>query len=117
MESQTIKLKENDSHGQSGRFTSVVFPALLRLALLVGPLTFAVITFSHTPIFCVLLCITILSLWLTVDAGPFRPAQNATEPRASALPSVRNLIRLQWWNSLFCRALIVGAMFYSRLNV
>lgn len=106
----------NNIAAQPGLFTSLVLPALFRLGLLAGPLTFAILSFNHTPILCALLCIAILSLWLTVDAGPFRATQKQPE-RMVALPSVRNLTRMQWWNGLFCRALIVSAVFYSKLNV
>ncbi len=100
---------------------SVAFIALFRLALLVGPETLLVKTLGHSPLVCVVACVAVLSLWLSVDIWPFRPAAAANASRQSAQPTtamyVRNLTKAQWWTHLFCRVVIFIALFHSKLTV
>jgi hypothetical protein len=118
MEIQTTTLNQQSSAPRRIQLASVAFPALLRLALLIAPLTLAVMIFSQSPFFCVLVCLAVFAVWLTVDVGPFRASSvPREESRRVALPSARNLTRFQWWNGLFCRVLIFSAMFYSKLHI
>lgn len=96
---------------------SLAFPALLRLSLLLGPLVVATWALHRSPIFCVLACVAVLAVWLTVDAGPFRAVDGwRSEPRAAALPVDRNNKRVDW-NNVFGRLLILLVVICSRVNV
>ena len=74
MQSQTLTLAQSAVAPQAARRAPFALPALVRLALLVGPLTLTVLALGHAPVACVLACAAVLTLWLTVDVGPFRAA-------------------------------------------
>jgi len=96
---------------------SLAFPALLRLTLLLAPVALAIWLLHRSPIFCLLACVAVLAVWLTVDAGPFRAVDGwRAEPRAAALPVERNSMRVDW-NSVFGRMLVLLVVLYSRLNI
>lgn len=116
MESDTMKLNKNTGKRANDRM-AFMLPALLRLALLVGPPTAAILLLAKSPIVCVVLCVAILWLWLSVDIGPFRASNEPAPARRMALPSFRNLSKAQWWSSLFCRIIVLFALFHSKLNI
>lgn len=98
------------------RFAAVTFPALLRLALLVGPLVLAIYLLHRTPVFCVLICVAVLTVWLTIDAGPFRAVNvSRSEPHTAALPQNRS--KMLDWNTFLGRVFLFLVVFYSRLNI
>lgn len=114
VDSQTMTTGNTASAPASS--SSVLFPALLRLALLVGPLTLAIVELAHKPFICVLACVAVVATWLSVDVGPFRAeAAKAPETNAAPLPSFRNIIRPEFWNGLFGRLLILAVLLHSKL--
>jgi hypothetical protein len=120
MESQTMTLNQASPAPQGVRPASVALAALFRLALLVGPLMLTVMALGQTPFVCLIVCFAVLSLWLTVDMGPFRAAGISTAApaaRQTAPSNPRNLIKAQWWNALFCRVIILFVVFHSKLNI
>jgi hypothetical protein len=97
---------------------SVLFPALLRLALLVGPEAVIMKTLSHNPLVMLIAGIAVLALWLSVDIGPFRAAGSPKRVKTqSAAKYAQNLTKAQWWSYLFCRMVIVFALLHSKANV
>src|ERR1700759_5198271 len=99
--------------------SSLLFPALFRLALLVGP-EVALVKFTLVnPVICVLVAVAYLALWLSVDVGPFRASRPvAAAKTARTEPSVyRNLSKAQWVSHLFCKVIILFAMFHSKFTV
>ena len=109
---------QNQNPGNKG---SIAFIALFRLALLVGPEALLVKTLAHSPLICVVACVAMLSLWLSVDIWPFRPASVANASRPVSQPKTtvyaQNMTKAQWWSYLFCRVVIFCALFHSKLTV
>lgn len=119
MQFQTMTLNQPAAAApQSNRRASFALPALLRLALLAVPLTLTIVTLGQTPLICLLACVAVLSLWLTVDVGPFR-AGGGVRPatRQVVLANPRNLSKMQWWNGLFCRAILLLVVVHSKLSI
>jgi hypothetical protein len=99
---------------------SVLFPAVFRLALLVGPEAIIMKTMSHSPVMMLLAGFAVLALWLSVDIGPFRAAGAPKRQKKASQPAgkyARNLTKAQWWSYLFCRLVIVVALLHSRTNI
>jgi hypothetical protein len=80
-------------------------------------LTLAIVAFHHAPIFCILSCIGILTLWLTVDVGPFRVEQQSRPALKTSPTPVRNVATVQKLNELVCRLAMLLLVFHSKLNV
>lgn len=100
---------------QPSRFAAVTLPALLRFALLLGPTTLSIYLLHDRPIFCLLICLAVLTVWLTVDAGPFRAVNVSRSERTAALPPFTGK-RLAW-NELLGRMFLMFLVLYSRLNL
>ncbi len=106
------------THKPAAKKGAVLFVALFRLALLVGPEALIMKTLAHSPVLCVLAGLVVLGLWLTVDVWPFRPATAARPAtRQTAATYAQNLTKAQWWSYLFCRMVIIVAIFHSKLTV
>jgi hypothetical protein len=98
---------------------SVLFGAVTRLALLVGPEALIMKTLSHSPIIMLVAGLVVLALWLSVDIGPFRAAgaPKHTVKRQSVSTYAQNATKAQWWSYLFCRMVIVLALLHSKVTV
>jgi len=97
----------------------VLFGALFRLALLVGPEAVIMKTLAHSPIVMIVAGLAVLAFWLSVDIGPFR-AGSAPKQEVKRQPIktfTQNLSKAQWWSYLFCRLVIVFALLHSKVTV
>src|ERR1700728_125576 len=99
---------------------SVLFLALLRLALLLGPEALIVKTLGHNPIICILAGVVVLGLWLWVDVWPFRATSNKIPRSTAKEPTpgyIQNMGKAQWWSYFFCKAILVLVAFHSKLTI
>jgi len=100
------------------RRNSLGLAALYRFALLVVPLTLSVIVLGHAPFVCGFACLLLLSLWLSIDVGPFRASSAPKAPQAprqetqSAPLSTRNLAK-----ALFSRTFLFLVLVSAKIHV
>lgn len=117
MEPQTMPSNQN-AEPKPSRLKTIFLPALFRLALLVVPMTLSVIVFERSPLLCVIACVGVLIVWLTVDTGPFRASAPAPKPAGGAEVSIpRRLAKAQSWSSLFCQIVVTVALLHSKLSI
>ncbi len=106
---------ENKNSSKKGSFAIL---ALTRLALLAGPEAVALKTLSHNPLACILMCVGILIVWLSIDAGPFRAEEAAKPVKVVSALNRKNvkLSTLQNLSQVTVRVLIFAMIFQSRLT-
>jgi hypothetical protein len=118
MESQ-MKNQNGSSKGY------VAMTALYRLVLLVGPEVATIKLLGYAPFVCFFACVIILGLWLSVDIGPFRAVSTVSAKTSRPLVKQpvavsnfpQNLGKAQWWSYLFCKVLVFGMLFHSKLMI
>ncbi len=72
----TRKWQTGSGAEQTGFFNHL---AWLRLALLIAPCASVVWALGSHPIYGVVTCLLLLSVWLVVDVWPFRPTRKSGE--------------------------------------
>ena len=104
---------EAKNHSEKG---SILIPALVRLAWLVGPEFFAIRSLHHAPLACLMMCIGILWVWLSVDIGPFKAVQQADQAVAAkkTTPAIKFSFGRAVANTGFKLA-VFALLFQSRL--
>ena len=122
IETQTMTVTTNPEPvaAQTNQRPTFLLAALFRLALLAGPLTLAIALLAHNPFLCIITCVAVLAIWLTVDIGPFRASRVVPQPvkaAPTAMPKRGNLARAQGWAGLFCHAVVLVALLHSKLSI
>jgi hypothetical protein len=89
--------------------------ALVRFVLLAAPEVVAVKFMHQNVAACIMMCVGILAVWLSVDFGPFRAAGSKPQP-FKAVAAKSKLTGAQALSQAAIRVLMFVMIFQSRLT-
>lgn len=118
MESQTMTVNQAAAVAPAVvRRPSLGLAALYRFALLVVPQVLAIKVLGHAPFVCGFACLLLLSLWLSIDVGPFRASSAPKAPKAPQAPRKESQSALPSARTLFYRTFLLLVVVHSKLHI